>query len=176
MLASVMVPMVSARDEAGNEEDTIVAGDLSDFDPDTDGHAYIYNDEDQPVYSAFGFLKKQWIEGGFPNLVLPFSPSYQNTRSTARSCENAWAVDDTDTFTTSSGLVSATVEKISTNSAIFVEDGVVISSTALNDIASTWESTIYPTNTNYFGNPPPSITKIRISIWQLLSMSGGLPK
>ncbi len=143
MLASVLVPMVSASDEAGEEESAIVAGDLSDFDPDTDGHAYIYNDEDRPVYSAFGYLKKQWIEDGFPNLVLPFSPSYQNTRSTARSCENAWDVDDTDTFTTSSGLVSATVEKISTNSAIFVEDGVVISSTALNDIASTWESTIY---------------------------------
>ena len=173
MLASVMVPMVSASDEAGNEEDTIVAGDLSDFDPDTDGHAYIYNDEDQPVYSAFGYLKKQWIEGGFPNLVLPFSPSYQNTRSTARSCENAWAVDDTDTFTTSSGLVSATVEKISTNSAIFVEDGVVISSTALNDIASTWESTIYPTDTNYFGNPPDVDNNCQIEILIFVIDGGG---
>ena len=172
MLASVMVPMVSASDEAGNEEDTIVAGDLSDFDPDTDGHAYIYNDEDQPVYSAFGYLKKQWIEGGFPNLVLPFSPSYQNTRSTARSCENAWAVDDTDTFTTSSGLVSATVEKISTNSAIFVEDGVVISSTALNDIASTWESTIYPTNTNYFGSSPDVDNNCQIEIL-IFAIDGG---
>jgi len=173
MLASVMVPMVSASDEAGNEEDTIVAGDLSDFDPDTDGHAYIYNDEDQPVYSAFGYLKKQWIEGGFPNLVLPFSPSYQNTKSTARSCENAWAVDDTDTFTTSSGLVSATVEKISTNSAIFVEDGVVISSTALNDIASTWESTIYPTDTNYFGNPPDVDNNCQIEILIFVIDGGG---
>ena len=54
MLASVLVPMVSASDEAGEEESAIVAGDLSDFDPDTDGHAYIYNDEDRPVYSAFG--------------------------------------------------------------------------------------------------------------------------
>ena len=168
-----MVPMVSASDEAGNEEDTIVAGDLSDFDPDTDGHAYIYNDEDQPVYSAFGYLKKQWIEGGFPNLVLPFSPSYQNTRSTARSCENAWAVDDTDTFTTSSGLVSATVEKISTNSAIFVEDGVVISSTALNDIASTWESTIYPTNTNYFGSSPDVDNNCQIEILIFVIDGGG---
>ncbi|MDP6886185.1 MAG: PKD domain-containing protein [Candidatus Thalassarchaeaceae archaeon] len=172
MLASVLVPMVSASDEAGEEESAIVAGDLSDFDPDTDGHAYIYNDEDRPVYSAFGYLKKQWIEDGFPNLVLPFSPSYQNTRSTARSCENAWAVDDTDTFTTSSGLVSATVEKISTNSAIFVEDGVVISSTALNDIASTWESTIYPTNTNYFGDPPDIDNNCQIEII-LFQIDGG---
>ena len=164
--------MVSASDEAGEEESAIVAGDLSDFDPDTDGHAYIYNDEDRPVYSAFGYLKKQWIEDGFPNLVLPFSPSYQNTRSTARSCENAWAVDDTDTFTTSSGLVSATVEKISTNSAIFVEDGVVISSTALNDIASTWESTIYPTNTNYFGDSPDVDNNCQIEII-LFQIDGG---
>ena len=172
MLASVMVPMVSASDEAGDEESAIIAGDLSDFDPATDGHAYIYNDEDRPVYSAFGYLKKQWIEEGFPNLVLPFSPSYQNTRSTARSCENAWAVDDTDTFTTSSGLVSATVEKISTNSAIFVEDGVVISSTALNDIASTWESTIYPTDTTYFGDPPDVDNNCQIEII-LFQIDGG---
>ena len=87
-------------------------------------------------------------------LIEPFSPAYQNMRSSSRSCENAWSVDDTDTFSTSGGSVSATVRKTSTNSAIFVEDGVVISSTTLNDITSTWESTIYPTDTTFFGNPP----------------------
>ena len=121
MLASVMLPMVSASEGSTDEENQIVAGDLSDFDPANDGHAYIYNDPDNTVYSAFGYLKKQWIENDYPNLIEPFSPAYQNTRSSARSCENAWAVGDTDTFSTSSGTVTATVEKISTNSAIFVE-------------------------------------------------------
>ena len=164
MLASVMVPMVGASGSSSGAESVVEPGDLSDFDPAADGHAYLYNDAERPVYSAFGYLKKQWVEDGYPNLVLPFSASYQNSRSVAKSCENAWEVDDTDTFTTSSGLVSATVEKVSTNSAIFVEDGVVISATTLNDIASTWESTIYPTVTTYFGDPPDIDNNCQIEI------------
>ena len=62
MLASVMLPLASASDESGSEENTVIAGDLSDFDPVNDGHAYIYNDDDNPVFSALGYLKKQWIE------------------------------------------------------------------------------------------------------------------
>ncbi len=172
MLASVMLPMVSASEDSTGEENQIVAGDLSDFDPASDGHAYIYNDPNNPVFSAFGYLKKQWVENDYPNLIEPFSPAYQNSRSSARSCENAWAVDDTDTFSTSSGTVTATVEKISTNSAIFVEDGVVISSTTLNDITSTWESTIYPTDTTYFGNPPDVDNNCQIEIL-IFQIDGG---
>ena len=79
MLASVMLPLASASDESGSEENTVIAGDLSDFDPVNDGHAYIYNDDDNPVFSAFGYLKKQWIENDYPNLIDPFSPAYQNS-------------------------------------------------------------------------------------------------
>ena len=92
-----MLPLVSASDDSTDEEIQVVAGDLSDFDPANDGHAYIYNDPDNPVFSAFGYLKKQWIENDYPNLIEPFSPTYQNMRSSSRSCENAWSVDDTDT-------------------------------------------------------------------------------
>ena len=95
MLASVMLPLVSASEDLEESENQILSGDLSDFDPANDGHAYIFNDPDNTVYSAFGYLKKQWIENYYPNLIEPFSPAYQNTRSSARSCENAWAVDDT---------------------------------------------------------------------------------
>ena len=172
MLASIMLPLVSASDDSTDEEIQVVAGDLSDFDPANDGHAYIYNDPDNPVFSAFGYLKKQWIENDYPNLIEPFSPTYQNMRSSSRSCENAWSVDDTDTFSTSSGSVSATVRKISTNSAIFVEDDVVISSTTLNDITSTWESTIYPTDTTYFGNPPDVDNNCQIEIL-IFQIDGG---
>ena len=85
MLASVMLPMVSASEDSEESENQILSGDLSDFDPASDGHAYIYNDPDNTVYSAFGYLKKQWIENDYPNLIEPFSPAYQNTRSSARS-------------------------------------------------------------------------------------------
>ena len=97
MLASAMLPMVSASEDSTGEENQMVAGDLSDFDPTSDGHAYIYNDPNNPIFSAFGYLKKQWVENDYPNLIEPFSPAYQNSRSSARSCENAWEVDDTDT-------------------------------------------------------------------------------
>tara|TARA_Y100001934_G_C11840025_1_gene534667 strand:+ start:425 stop:592 length:168 start_codon:yes stop_codon:yes gene_type:complete len=40
MLASVMLPMVSASEDSPDEENQIIAGDLSDFDPANDGHAY----------------------------------------------------------------------------------------------------------------------------------------
>ena len=41
MLASIMLPLVSASDDSTDEEIQVVAGDLSDFDPANDGHAYI---------------------------------------------------------------------------------------------------------------------------------------
>ena len=172
MVGSLMLPMVGASSESGNEEIPSQFGDLSDFTPEQDGHAYIFNDEQNPVYSAFGYLKKQWIENGYPNLIDPFAASSQNSRSSNGTCSNAWQVDDTDTFSTSSGLVSATVKKISASSAIFVEDGVVIPSTTLNDITSTWESTIYPTDTTYFGTAPDVDNNCQIEIL-IFQIDGG---
>ncbi len=98
MLGSLMLPMVGASSESANEEIPAQFGDLSDFSPEQDGHAYIFNDEQNPVYSAFGYLKKQWIENGYPNLIDPFAASSQNSRSSNGTCSNAWQVDDTDTF------------------------------------------------------------------------------
>ena len=71
-----------------------------------------------------------------------------------RSCLNSWSVGDGDNITTSDGTFAVTVEKISSNSAIFVEDEQIVSSTILNDIVSNWESIIFPTTTNFFGTPP----------------------
>ncbi len=172
MLVALVSPTISANENHENQDLSENPGDLSDFDPENHGYPYLYNDENNTVYSAFGFLKNQWINNGYPNLVDPFSSSYQNVKSTSRNCENAWSVDDTDTFSTSSGVVTATVQKISTNSAIFVEDGVVIPSTTLNDIASTWESTIFPTDTTYFGSPPDVDNNCQIEIL-LFQIDGG---
>ena len=69
-------------------------------------------------------------------------------------CLNSWSVGDEDNITTSDGTFAVTVEKISSNSAIFVEDGQIVSSTILNDIISNWESIIFPTTTSFFGTPP----------------------
>ena len=88
--------------------------------------------------------------------VLPMISSSVMGVSSAgqpRSCLNSWSVGDGDNITTSDGTFAVTVEKISSNSAIFVEEGQIVSSTILNDIVSNWESIIFPTTTNFFGTP-----------------------
>ena len=92
-------------------------------------------------------------------------------RSQPRNCQNSWEVGDTDNFTTSDGIAPAFVERISSNSAVFVEDGQIVSSTTLNDITSTWESIIFPTGTNYFGGVPDVDANCQIEI-VILSIDG----
>ena len=53
-----------------------------------------------------------------------------------------------------------------------MEDGQVIPSTTLNDIASTWESTIFPTVTGYFGSAPDVDNTCQIEI-VIFSIDGG---
>ena len=106
--------------------------------------------------------------------VLPMISSSVMGVSSAgqpRSCLNSWSVGDGDNITTSDGTFAVTVEKISSNSAIFVEDGQIVSSTILNDIVSNWESIIFPTTTNFFGDPPDIDGNCQIEI-ALLSVDG----
>ena len=133
----------------------------------------MFNGDDLSVFSATGFLKNQWVEAGYPELVLPFSENEQSKNS-IRSCENAWSVGESDNITTSGGTITATVQRISTNSAIFVENGKIVSSTTLNDIVSTWESTIFPTDTYYFGDPPDvdNNCQIEIVIYEIDGVGG----
>jgi len=105
-------------------------------------------------------------------LVVSLSPgALGSTEGQPRSCLNTWSVDDTDNMTTSDGTFSVTVEKISSNAAIFVEDEQIISSTILNDIVSNWESIIFPSTTNYFGAPPDIDDNCQIEI-AVLSIDG----
>jgi len=164
MIGASLTPMVSADNDETIDEDPTFTGDLSNFNPENEGHEYIYNDGENPIYSAFGYLKQQWVENGSPNAVFPFSEEFQSSRGTVRNCSDQWSVGETDTFSTSNGVVTATVQKISANSAIFVEDGTIISSTTLNDITLTWETTIYPTNSNYFGTAPDVDNNCQIEI------------
>ena len=106
--------------------------------------------------------------------VLPMTSSDvlgSSTGGQPRSCLNSWSVGDVDNVTTSDGTFAVTVEKISSNSAIFVEDGQIVSSTILNDIVSNWESIIFPTTTNFFGSPPDIDGNCQIEI-SIISIDG----
>ena len=131
---------------------------------------YLFNNGSSITYSASSFLKKQWIEEGYPGLNQN-NKSIRFTKNNSTLCENVWQEGDSDNITSSDGLVTSVVEKISANAAIFVEEGSVIPSTTLNDIISTWESIIYPTNVNYFGQPPDVDNNCQIEI-VILSIDG----
>ncbi|MEC7708478.1 MAG: hypothetical protein VYA39_01995, partial [Candidatus Thermoplasmatota archaeon] len=109
-------------------------------------------------------------------LVVFIAPMFSSTGLASaggqpKSCLNTWSVDDTDNMTTSDGFFAVTVEKISSNAAIFVEDGQIVSSTILNDIVSNWESIIFTSTTNYFGTPPDIDDNCQIEI-AILSIDG----
>ena len=94
-----------------------------------------------------------------------------NEGGQTRNCSNAWSVDDSDNMTNSDGTFFVTVERVSSNAAIFVEDGELVSSTILNDIVSNWDSIIFPSTTNYFGNPPDIDGNCQIEI-AILAIDG----
>ena len=171
LIVTSLSPLALAEETEDDETHSFV-GDLSEFNPDAEGRQYLFSESPIPIYSATGFLKSQWRSAGYPDLSLPFSESYVNSRSATRNCENAWSVGDTDDVATAGGSIAATVQKVSSNSAIFVEDGQVIPSTTLNDIASTWESTIFPTVTGYFGSAPDVDNTCQIEI-VIFSIDGG---
>ncbi len=90
MIGASLTPMVSAENNGDSNEDTTFMGDLSNFNPENDGHEYIYNDGDNPIYSAFGYLKQQWVENGSPNVIFPFTEEFQSSRGAVRNCSEQW--------------------------------------------------------------------------------------
>ena len=172
MLLASLSPLTMASSADDSEISEFSYGSLDKFNPSEEGKKYMFTNESKPVFSATGHLKKQWIEDGYPNLILPFSQTYLNSKSSVRNCTNAWSQGDTDTVPSASGNVQATVQKISSNAAIFVEDGQILSATTLNDIASTFESTIFPTDTTYFGSMPDVDNNCQLEI-MILAIDGG---
>ncbi|MGB1435997.1 MAG: PKD domain-containing protein [Candidatus Thalassarchaeaceae archaeon] len=173
LLFSIFSPCIFSEEISEEQKPKFITTDLSEFSPNEEGKEYMFNGDDLSVFSATGFLKNKWVEAGYPELVLPFSENEQSKNS-IRSCENAWSVGESDNITTSGGTITATVQRISTNSAIFVENGKIVSSTTLNDIVSTWESTIFPTDTYYFGDPPDvdNNCQIEIVIYEIDGVGG----
>ena len=172
MLMASLSPLALA--EPGQEDigPTVMSGDLSDFTPSIEGKRYMFTNDSEPVFSATGHLKMEWRDAGYPGLVMPFSPGYLSAKSSVRSCANAWSQGDTGNISTASGTVGVTAQKISANSVILVENGQIIPSTTLNDIASTWESTIFPTVTTYFGTPPDIDNNCQIEL-VFIAVDGG---
>ena len=175
MLMASLSPLALA--EPGQEDigPTVMSGDLSDFTPSIEGKRYMFTNDSEPVFSATGHLKMEWRDAGYPGLVMPFSPGYLSAKSSVRSCANAWSQGDTGNISTASGTVGVTAQKISANSVILVENGQIIPSTTLNDIASTWESTIFPTVTTYFGTPPDIDNNCQIElVFIAVDVGGGV--
>ena len=127
----------------------VVIGDIADFETEM-GHQYLMIEEEQPVVSAFSFLKQEWIDAGRPGVEdMAYEPQ-TTARSSGRAC-TPHVVNAQLTVPTSGGAVDTYVAKTTTTVAFLVQSGRTLSSTVLNNLASSWDQTIYPTMTTYYG-------------------------
>ena len=188
MLLSLFSPLASAeqyqqiQNEGDNEQsnsDSIensdyppgtIIGDFSEFDPERHGKMYLYNDENEPIYSATRFFKQKWIEAELPNLVLPFADE-QMSRSTSGRAPNPctttstpWTQGDSGTVATADGDIAVTAKKVTANAAFLVQNGQTVSSSVLNSFSTDWEGVIYPRSTQNFGQPPDQDGNCQIEI------------
>ena len=174
MIFASWVPFATAEDgqTQSTEGPTIYAYDLDGFVAEDDGRPYLFaGDEDELIFSATRHLKQEWADDGYPGLVMPFEES-SSTRTSGRACENAWTTGQTGTVQTTGGQIQVSAMHVTANSVILIENGQSVSSTTLNNIGSTWETTIYPTNTNYFGNAPDVDNNCQIEI-VIYAIDGG---
>ena len=176
MILASWAPLATASEgdsEQGPSPAVGLSYSLDGFDPMTDGKPYLFaGEEDELIFSATRHLKQQWVADGYPELVMPFEEPTTNTRTSGRACENAWSTGQTGTIQTSGGQIQVSAMHVTANAAILIENGQSVSSTTLNNIGSTWETTIYPTNTNYFGNPPDVDNNCQIEI-VIYAIDGG---
>lgn len=70
--------------------------------------------------------------------------------------------------------ILATLKKVGTHCYVYVENGWVISATAINNAASEFDTTIYPTDTGIFGTEPDVDGDHRVTIL-LMDIQDGYP-
>ena len=149
-LLSSVAPMASADppEEIIDEtnEFTPVFGDLDNF-ASTDARPYMIEGSDDMLYSATRLMKQAWVSEGMPGVDIATSPQAQTS---GRAC-TPYSEGDSATVPTSGGSIDVTIEKTTSTAAFMVESGRTLSSTVLNNWASTWDSTVYPTLITYFG-------------------------
>ena len=176
MILASWVPLATADEGDSEQESNMNAGlfyTLDEFDPTTNGKPYLFaGGEDEIIFSATRHLKQQWVDEGYPGLVSPFEETTTSARTAARACENAWTTGQTGTVQTTGGQIQVSAMHVTANSVILIENGQSVSSTTLNNIGSTWETTIFPTNTNYFGNAPDVDNNCQIEI-VIYAIDGG---
>jgi PKD repeat protein len=176
MILGSWAPFAAASDGDSGENPTTQDGifyNLDEFDPLVDGKPYLFaGGEDEIIFSATRHLKQQWVDDGYPGLVLPFEDTGTSGRTSGRACENAWTAGQTGTVQTTGGQIQISAMHVTTNAAILIESGQSVSSTTLNNIGSTWETTIFPTDSNYFGNPPDVDNNCQIEI-VIYAIDGG---
>mgnify|MGYP001166837336 FL=1 len=160
-LGPAMAPTAAAEAENNYEVGEII-GNIEDFDVSIHGKPYIMVEGNQSLYSATRLHKMAWSDAGYPNLVLPFAQG-KNGKSTSKACV-PMSQGQVLTVPTSGGQISVTVEKTTATAAFLVESGQTVSSSVLNNYASTWTSTIYPTDTQYFGSEPDVDNNCQIQV------------
>ena len=157
MMIALSSPLLSSpagaespsQDEESYVSEGVIIGDLANFDV-ASGREYLLIDEETPVVSAYGFMKQAWIDAGRPGVdEMQYQPSSQ-ARTSGRAC-NPHLVGDSLTVPISGGSLDAYVAKTTSTVAFIVQNGRTLSSTVLNNLASSWDSTIYPTMTTYYG-------------------------
>jgi len=155
-----ILPFVSAQDdnsgpEFQDEEYSAggqVHGDLTQFSP-TNGHPYFYGENGEAVVSASSFMKTEWRTylSSNPDLTIEEeTSSTTSARTGARSCTRH-TVGESLSVPTSGGNINVNVAEVTNTAAFLVQSGRSLSSTVLNNWASTWDQTIYPTLTTYYG-------------------------
>ena len=159
-LGPLLISQVSAEGENNSPNEQFI-GNIEDFDVEIHGKPYI-TIEGETVYSATRLHKMAWAEEGYPNLVMPFSNG-KSGKSTSKAC-TPMTEGQTVTVPTSGNTISVEVEKSISSAAFLVESGAALSSSVLNNLASSWSSSIYPTNTQYFGSEPDLDNNCQIQI------------
>ena len=104
---------------------------LDDFTGDL-ARPYLLIEESTPVVSATPYLRQQWVEAGRPGIV-------ESTASTSGRACNQHVVGDQLTVPSSGGSISVTVAKTTASVAFLVQTGRTLSSTVLQNLASTWD-------------------------------------
>ncbi len=171
MLMAAVLPAVAAADSVDGDSNDVmgqVIGDLVDFDATIHGKEYIMV-EGESLYSATRLHKMAWVDAGYPDLMLPFSGN--GAKSVTKACTQM-SQGSVVTVPTSGGQISATVERSDANAAFLIETGQTVSSSVLNNLASTWSSTIWGTNTQYFGQAPDVDNNCQIQI-VIYNIDGG---
>ena len=104
MILASWAPFAAASDGDSGEHPPTQSGifyTLEEFDPMVNGKPYLFaGGEDEIIFSATRHLKQQWIDDGYPDLMLPFEETSTSGRTAGRACENAWSAGQTGTVQT----------------------------------------------------------------------------